>query len=86
MNRTQHKHVRIDLRLDAHVALALESEVSRLHELLIGLKQHGGRATTHAMKEHDVACLALAIGLEKIHGMTFEQFEAELRRLVNRRN
>jgi hypothetical protein len=84
MNRVQHKHVRVDLRLDAHIALALEAEANRLHELLIGLKKHGMRAQARGMKEHDVASLALAIGLERIHGMTFEQFEAELCRLVRR--
>jgi hypothetical protein len=41
--------------------------------------------TTHLFRERDVTDLALLVGLEAIQKMSYEQFETELRRLVNRR-
>jgi hypothetical protein len=87
LNLNKQKHTRIDVRVTMKIALALEAECGRLHQLLIALKRAGARPTTHPFRERDVACLAFAIGLEAIQKITtFEQFEVELRRLTNLRN
>ena len=83
--KNKQKHIRIDLHMSPKIVLAIETECSRLHDLLVELKNQGLRPITHPFHERDVTDLALVVGLEAIQKMSYEQFEIELRRLTNRR-
>ena len=88
-NREHHskqRRLRFDTRLPPNMIVALEAECNRLRTLLTQLKEQGRKPATMSFQEPDVIALVLALGIELLQKMTYEQFETELRRLVNRRS
>jgi len=74
-----HSKVRLDLTVDAKLALAIETEQHRLHQELLRLKREGKKPQSTTVTERQVTRVALILGLDALKRLNFEEFEEQCR-------
>ena len=71
---------RLDLNVSEEMKLAIEDEFHRLHQLQLKLRHQGKRPKAERMiTVPQVTRLIISLGLEAIHAMSYEAFEAQCR-------